>query len=287
MSQIDLTWPDTNNELHVIIEGNNIQARSANNMGPTRAMILRSGDYTLPGNRNLKIFQAGSDLEYIPNACTDLEGNIYNAVRIGNITIMADYLNVTKYVDGENITYSSLFTTGGFNRPIRYPSSSVETLPSCYLYNQRTVVDAPGHGGLITGWHIPTYDELEEIRSTLTSNIAFSSDGSTSDSVARCVASKNGWNDQSGSLLGKNVYLNNITGLNLMPYGGKNPESSPNVNPSFFSMIWSDTPDTNSEYAEGYYKNYYALRLGYTSDTIYFTSFVRECAFPIRLIKNN
>jgi uncharacterized protein (TIGR02145 family) len=102
-----------------------------------------------------------------PATVTDVDGNIYNTVRIGSQVWMAENLNVTKYNDGTPIpnatdspTWANL-TSGAYTDYNNTPSVS-----ATYgrLYNWYTVDDDPGtmttsNGGknvCPTGWHVPS-----------------------------------------------------------------------------------------------------------------------------------
>jgi len=98
------------------------------------------------------------------DAVTDIEGNTYNTVWINNKLWMAENLKVTKYNDGNsipNITSDGEWLNLSTGAYCWYENDEA-TYGNAYgaLYNGYTVVTeklCP------TGWHIPTYQEVEEL----------------------------------------------------------------------------------------------------------------------------
>jgi len=92
---------------------------------------------------------------------TDIDGNTYHTVTIGNQVWMAENLKVTRYRNGETIprveadhTWSTL-TTGAYCLGGKDPASYKETHGA--LYNFYVVNDTCGL--CPKGWHVPTQDE--------------------------------------------------------------------------------------------------------------------------------
>jgi uncharacterized protein (TIGR02145 family) len=94
---------------------------------------------------------------------TDVDGNIYNTVKIGNQWWMAENLNVQHYRNGDSISYRgdayerTLDSAKWVNSDMgAYCKGRID-----YLYNGYTVLDqrniAPD------GWHIPTDDEWKQL----------------------------------------------------------------------------------------------------------------------------
>ncbi len=98
---------------------------------------------------------------------TDIDGNVYKTVKIGDQWWMAENLKVTRYANGneipyikENIDFSSV-TSGA------YCYTDIEAYGM--LYNWYAVTDnrkiAP------EGWHVPSTSEWKELRSYLSSGL--------------------------------------------------------------------------------------------------------------------
>jgi uncharacterized protein (TIGR02145 family) len=91
---------------------------------------------------------------------TDIDGNIYNAIQIGNQTWMKENLKTTKYSNGNTIpnisdnTAWSAQTTGAY---CWYNNSITNKNPYGALYNFYTVAD--NRNLCPAGWHVPTDEE--------------------------------------------------------------------------------------------------------------------------------
>jgi len=104
--------------------------------------------------------------DIIYGSVTDVEGNVYRTVSIGNQTWMADNLKTTTYKDGSpipNVTDDlewSRLTSGAYC----WYGNDEGTYKKEYgaLYNYYTVMD--GRNICPTGWHIPTHAEWTELR---------------------------------------------------------------------------------------------------------------------------
>lgn len=96
---------------------------------------------------------------------TDIDGNVYNTVKIGSKWWMAENLKVSRYNNGDSITYISQGK----------PDSDWSDLKSggyCYydekfgfLYNFYTMSDSRKIAP--EGWHIPTDSEWKELETAL------------------------------------------------------------------------------------------------------------------------
>jgi len=91
---------------------------------------------------------------------TDVEGNIYSTVKIGNQVWMAENLNTTKYRNGDpipNVTSDTawyLLTKGAFCNFDNDPNNSISYGK---LYNWYAVNDSRQLAPI--GWHVPTHAE--------------------------------------------------------------------------------------------------------------------------------
>jgi len=100
---------------------------------------------------------------------TDIDGNTYNTVQIGNQIWMKEDLRVTKLNDGTPIPLIPDVETWKTNTTAAYCTYDNNAPEDTYgfLYNQHTVMTnklAP------TGWHVPTETELEMLFSSLAYN---------------------------------------------------------------------------------------------------------------------
>ncbi len=98
------------------------------------------------------------------NTLTDIDGNIYQVIQIGNQWWMAENLKVTHYRNGEaipNVTDGSEWsnlTTGAYSM---YDNSESKGNIYGYLYNWYTI-DA-NHNIAPQGWHVPTDEDWKEL----------------------------------------------------------------------------------------------------------------------------
>lgn len=134
-----------------------------------------------------------------PTSVTDIEGNVYSIVKLGNQTWMAENLRVTKLNDGTpiptetNNTSWSILTTPAY---AAYSHNQGNLTKFGALYNWHAV----NTGKLCPkGWHIPTSDEWADMEYYLASN-GYNYDGSltaeraqASSKIAKSLATVSGW----------------------------------------------------------------------------------------------
>jgi len=100
----------------------------------------------------------------IGGTVTDIDGNVYNTVVIGNQEWMLENLKVTKYRDGtpipyvtDNIEWINLST----DAYCTYDNNVSNADTYGYLYNWYAVNDSCGLAP--AGWHVPTDDDWKEL----------------------------------------------------------------------------------------------------------------------------
>jgi uncharacterized protein (TIGR02145 family) len=104
------------------------------------------------------------------NPITDIDGNVYNIVAIGNQVWMAENLKTTKYNDGTtipNVTANAAWTTtytGAYCDYSNTPSNSniYGRLYNWYAVDNNAATRISSNGGknvCPTGWHVPTDNE--------------------------------------------------------------------------------------------------------------------------------
>ena len=108
-------------------------------------------------------------IEVESESLTDIDGNVYRTVKIGNQVWMAENLRVTRYRDGTKIL---LATSHEDWKSDRYKSAYCfynddATNGALYgaLYNWFALTDARKIAP--KGWHVPTDDEWKELERTL------------------------------------------------------------------------------------------------------------------------
>ncbi len=109
---------------------------------------------------------------------SDIEGNFYNTVQIGNQCWMKENLRTKRYADGTQIPFISDTTNGNRVAYYRYPTenNNYEVNIYGYFYSHAAVMrgapvnyGAPIQGICPTGWHLPSKAEFD----TLIANFTF------------------------------------------------------------------------------------------------------------------
>jgi len=99
---------------------------------------------------------------------TDIDGNVYQTIKIGDQEWMAENLKVTHYRNGDAIpnvtdaTEWSKLTTGAY---CEYDNNSANVDTYGRLYNWYAVNDSRNIAP--EGWHVPTDEEWKELEMTL------------------------------------------------------------------------------------------------------------------------
>lgn len=101
------------------------------------------------------------------NTVTDIDGNVYNTIKIGIQTWMAENLKTTKYRDGSpipNVTGNSTWNSSKVGAYCWYDNDITFKTPYGALYNWSTI----STGNICpTGWHVPSDSEWNEITAYL------------------------------------------------------------------------------------------------------------------------
>jgi uncharacterized protein (TIGR02145 family) len=157
---------------------------------------------------------------------TDVEGNVYQTVKIGSQWWMAENLRVTRFNDGTPIQRIEIGGSGDTlwaNTDSAAYCSINDSLFGC-LYNAHVIKDmrkvAP------EGWHIPSDEEWQELERTIGM-----SDGETDQTGWRGTNEANlltslynlGWpaNDQDVGLYGSDYYGFNAKPANVRAHDGR------------------------------------------------------------------
>lgn len=163
----------------------------------------------------------------IRNAVHDIDGNSYDAVRVGNQVWMASNLKTSHYADGTEIPLFNGNTEDIYRmNPLRfYPDENSSNVNDYgYLYTWTAVLNGESPSSLNPsgvqgicpqGWHLPSNAEWEELIATVTQKVQYG------ESVAQALASNNGSWMQSSEMgtPGQNANLNNSTKFSAVPAG--------------------------------------------------------------------
>lgn len=132
-----------------------------------------------------------------PTTVTDIDGNVYNTVKIGTQVWLKENLKVTKFRNGDAIltTIPANLNIGELNTtPYQWPYDGNETNVENYgrLYTWHAATDS--RGVCPTGWHTPSDSEWTTLKNYLIAN-GYNYDGKTTgQNEAKALAADFGWN---------------------------------------------------------------------------------------------
>ncbi len=159
---------------------------------------------------------------------TDIDGNVYNTVQIGNQCWMKENLRTAHYADSTLIPIEN--PSLNYTEPYReIPNGSISNVHTYgYLYNWATVMhgeassssNPSGVQGICpTGWHVPSVAEWTELFDYVGSQDEFLCD-SNSSKIVKALASTMGWDSSATDCtIGNNPSENNATGFSVLPAG--------------------------------------------------------------------
>ena len=177
-----------------------------------------------------------SDLE---RACpgfptlTDIDGNVYRTIQLGNQCWMRDNLRTTRYADSTEIPLNSNSNETSYTEPYRYVPEGVASYMHTYgfWYNWTAVMhgaaasdsNPSGVQGICpTGWHVPSLVEWEQLFNYVGEQSEYICGGNSSN-IAKALASTKGWENSSTDCApGNNPMENNATGFSALPAGTTN-----------------------------------------------------------------
>lgn len=184
----------------------------------------------------------------IENAVTDVDGNTYNAVKIGNQVWMAENLKTTRYADGTSI---NLGDKASYNTAYRYyPNNNSSNVAKYgYMYNWSAVMYKSSssqsnpsgvHGICPDGWHVPSDAEWTQLTDYVSNQNQYVC-GSDNKYIAKALASTLGWNNSTRLYaVGCDTSRNNATGFSSVPAGTSSGGCGQFGDSAYF---WSSTQD--------------------------------------------
>lgn len=163
--------------------------------------------------------------EIIRNAVEDVDGNQYDAVKIGNQVWLASNLKTEHYADGGEIPMGG--NTTSWTEPYRYcPDGNSQNVNEYgYLYNWSAAMHGTSssesnpsnvHDICPEGWHVPSKAEWNELEDYVDNHSE-----QYGNSVVKALASNNGcWTESEyPGTPGCNQASNNTTGFSVVPAG--------------------------------------------------------------------
>lgn len=152
---------------------------------------------------------------------TDIDGNIYHTVIIGNQTWMVENLKANHYRNGDeipNIQIDSIWISTNIGAWCYYNNDTLNDSKYGKLYNYFAIEDARNIAPM--GWHVPTCDEWSTLEDYLTI-VSFKLNEKDSEIViANLIAAPTDWAKcpESGSV-GNQRTQKNQTGFYGLPSG--------------------------------------------------------------------
>ena len=168
---------------------------------------------------------------------TDVDGNVYNTILIGNQCWMRENLRTTHYADNTSLIEGEEMSV---STPYYYMPVMEESELSLYglLYNWPATVMGGAQGICPDGWHVPTVDEWMELHRYVASNDE-NLCGSSANSIGKALAISYGWLPSSSSCdTGDTTTVHNATNFCALP-AGRYPNNTTGINATFWTSTES------------------------------------------------
>lgn len=177
---------------------------------------------------------------------TDIEGNVYKTVKIGDQWWMEENLKTHKLNDGTPIPYVKSYVDW---------TDPNNTVPMMCYYDNDELTNRDKYGALYNrhavltgklapaGWHVPTDADWQKMKNYLIVN-GYNFDGTALDNkIGKSLASTTGWlNNPEFGTVGNSPEKNNKSGFNAMPGGSRNDGTYGGV--GYFAEFWSADQNT-------------------------------------------
>ncbi len=223
---------------------------------------------------------------------TDVEGNVYRTVKIGNQCWMRDNLRTAHYSDG-TIVPENTSGTHSYTVPFFY-DHTISTIPleqRGYFYNwtcmmhgatSSNTVPSGVQGVCPAGWHVPSRAEWENLFEYLSTHAQYIC-GSDTENFAKALASTTLWQSSTDHScdVGNNQSTNNASGFEAIPAGAV-------INGDFdysgyiefqTAVFWSSTDDGGS--------NAYGRKIGYDIPNLHWgINHGKDDGFSVRCVRD-
>ena len=188
-------------------------------------------------------------------AISDVDGNAYKIILIGNQWWMAENLITTRYRNGDLIgtTTPAMMDISGENTPkYQWAYDGIETNVAIYgrLYTWYAVTDS--RDICPVGWHVPSDTEWSTLTDYLINN-GYGYGGSGPD-IAKSLSAESGWavNAIQGNV-GNDQSTNNSSGFTALPNGDRIPKGTFELIYNY-AGIWSSSESSD---INGWYRGIY------------------------------
>jgi uncharacterized protein (TIGR02145 family) len=219
-------------------------------------ILLQAQNHQLPTTEKPNVAKSKIQNKTTMGTVTDIEGNVYQTVDIGDQTWMSDNLRTTKYNDGTEIPY--IENTSQW--------TSMTSPAFCWWNHDSIYADTNNFGGLYnwytvntgtlcpTGWHVPSNEEWEAMVFYLAAN-GYNYDGTVytgndivqaGSKIGKALAVPSGWlaptygNQWS---IGKDQHLNNSSLFNGIGADGRYMATGVFLDAYYMGNWWTSTPE--------------------------------------------
>lgn len=220
---------------------------------------------------------------------TDIDGNVYHTLQLGNQCWMKENLRTTRYADGSLISTS---TSPSTTTAYCFSPNLADSMIPMYgrLYNWAAVMHGSDgstsnpsgvQGVCPTGWHVPSDAEWIQLKNYVCMHDDFVCSGVASY-CAKALVDSIGWNESWATCApGNGPIKNNATGLSLRPSGAFFPPEIVTYTGST-ADYWTSTSvgDTGANAHARIY------RILHSSPTLNNTMAFRCSALPVRCVRD-
>jgi uncharacterized protein (TIGR02145 family) len=208
---------------------------------------------------------------------TDVQGNVYKTVKIGDQWWMAENLKVKMYRDGtflQNIENENDWSNAMIGAYCIYENGHAPSPPPGLLYNWFAINNSKGLAP--DGWHIPTDDEWQKLEQSIGMSGADAMRNGwrgTKEGDKLKVASPNGWTEF------ENVWSTNESGFTALAGGCRLPNATYGQPALFSTGFWWTTTESNPD--EAYYRY-----LDYKNSNVFRNHDSKRYGFSVRCVKD-
>ena len=225
---------------------------------------------------NFQIKIIADDWFLITGTVTDIDGNVYQTVRIGDQWWMAENLKVTRYRNGEaipNVTDKTQWTNLSTGAYCAYNNDNGNITTYGLLYNWYAVDDSRNIAPV--GWHVPTDEEWKELEMYLGMS------QSDADNTELRGTDEGGKLKETGITHwnSPNTGATNESGFSAIPGGYRYIDGGYYSSLGYYAYFWSATEYTVS------YRAWFRFLYYYFSDVFrYYDNKPR--GFSVRLVRD-
>ena len=210
--------------------------------------------------------------------CTDIDGNVYETVLIGDQCWMLENLKTTHYRDGTpipNVTESTTWVALSTGAYCEYGNNLSNVSTYGRMYNWYAVDDA--HGLAPDGWHMPTDEEIKQLEMHLgmSEALADSRGGYRGTNEGSKLSGRADlWRDYGGALETDPEF--GTSGFMALPGGMRRPGGSFD-GMTYNAFFWSSPEDSSTDA--------WGCGLGYDHSAMYRISHHKRSGFSVRCVK--